>query len=83
MKDQKEDNPEVKIRIWMIRNGLNMVKIAKAYGSGRVFVYQLIHGLRTSKKLANFMIEMGCPKECFIKGRLAGKTTTIKETKAS
>ncbi len=77
MKEKKEDSVEIKIRIWMLRNNLNIVKIAKDYGAGRAFVSQLIHGLKTSRGLTQHMIDMGCPKECFKNGRLV-KTQQIK-----
>ena len=67
---KNEDTPNVKVRIWMLRNNISMVKIAKSYGSGRTFVSQFIQGVRTSKGLTKFMIGMGCPKECFKNGRI-------------
>ena len=68
---EKEDNAEVKLRIWMLRNNINMIKIAKGYGSGRAFVSQFIQGQKTSKGLAKFIIDMGCPEEYFKDGKLA------------
>lgn len=68
---KKQDRPDQKIKIWMIRNDLDQVKIAKAYGVGKPFVSQLIRGVKTSKGLVKFMVDMGCPSECFSGGKLA------------
>ncbi len=65
------ERPDIEIKVWMARNELNMVKIGKAYGVGGRFVSQFIRGIKTSKGLANFMVEQGCPAECFKNGKLA------------
>lgn len=69
-----KDSPKIRFNIWMIRNNLNFAKIAKKYGCGRAFVYQLIEGLKVSRRLVNFLIDMGCPADCFDGGRIAGSS---------
>ncbi len=67
---QKEDSPKLKVKIWMLRSNTSMIKIAEAYGCGRAFLTRFIQGARTSKGLAKFIMDMGCPEECFKNGRV-------------
>jgi hypothetical protein len=43
-------------------------------------VYQLIRGQKTSKGLVDFMVNLGCPAECFDGGRIAGASGGAKES---
>jgi predicted transcriptional regulator len=79
MKNATQERPNIKVKIWMIRNNLNMSKVAKEYGIGQRFVSQFLKGIKTSKGLAQFMIDMGCPKECFDSGKLA-KNTNVRNS---
>jgi hypothetical protein len=58
------------IRVWMAEKDLKKVDISKQYDSSLGFISFFLNGKRTSKKLADFMIEEGCPETCFKNGKV-------------
>ena len=64
------ERPDIEIRVWMMRNGLTMTDIGESYGAGYRFVSQFVRGIKTSKGLEKFMVDMGCPAEYFDRGRV-------------
>jgi hypothetical protein len=75
-----QDSTTINIKVWMVRNGLSVSRIAKEYGCTWAMVYQLIRGQKTSKGLVDFMVNLGCPAECFDGGRIAGASGGAKES---
>jgi hypothetical protein len=70
--NEQQDTSTIEVKVWMVRNGLNMSRVARMYGCGRAMVHQLIQGQKTSKGLVDFMVNLGCPAEYFDGGRIAG-----------
>ena len=70
----RTERPEIEIKIWMLRNDLTMVKIAKDYGAGKRFVSQFVRGVKTSKGLAKYMLGIGCPEKYIRDGKVVTAT---------
>lgn len=67
----KKSSPSLKVRVWMLEEGVSGREIATEYGCTRGAVSLFIQGKRTSKGLAKQMIKLGCPREYFKNGRVA------------
>lgn len=74
-KGKRTDRPDIEIKVWMLRNELSMLDVAKAYGVGRRFVSQFVRGVKTSNGLAEYMLNLGCPPEYISNGKVATDTT--------
>jgi len=61
----------LKIRIWMMENGITSRTIAKGYGCSFPVISKFLGGLVTSKGIAEYFVKQGCPKEYFKNGRVA------------
>ena len=59
------------VKIWMMKQALKQRDIAKEYGCVDMVVSDFIRGKRTSKGLAEYFINKGCPKRNFKNGRVA------------
>jgi len=59
------------VKIWLMRKRITPEKIMDEYGCKRSMVSQFVNGKRTSKDLAEFLIQKGCPKKYFKNGRVA------------
>ena len=61
----------LKIRIWMLENGITSKAIATGYGCSDPVVSKFVHIVMPSRGLAQYFVKQGCPKEYFKKGRPA------------
>lgn len=59
------------VKVWMVKQALKQRDIAKGYGCSDMLVSHFVRGERTSKKLADYFINKGCPKKYFKNGRVA------------
>ena len=59
------------VRIWMLRNNIQSLDIVNGYGCDKAMVSRFINGERTSKGLAEYFINKGCPEKYFKNGRVA------------
>jgi len=60
----------LKVRIWMLKNGIQGLDIVKSYGCDKAMVSRFLKGERTSKGLADHMVKRGCPHKYFKNGRV-------------
>lgn len=58
------------VKVWMMRHGLTGRDIAQGYGCVDMVVSNFIRGKRTSKGLAAYFINKGCPEKYFKNGRV-------------
>lgn len=61
----------VEVRVWMVRKGIKPGVIIKGYGVSAQFLNEFLKGNATSKPLAEYFIDKGCPKQHFQKGKVA------------
>jgi predicted XRE-type DNA-binding protein len=61
----------LEVKFWLIRQDIEQKVIAKEYGCSEFFVSAFVRGERTSKDLAELLINKGCPKKYFKNGRVA------------
>jgi len=61
------------IRIWMMMNGITSRKIAKGYGCAYPIISKFLSKAMTSRGLAEYFIEQGCPAEYFKDGKVADR----------
>ena len=57
------------IKIWMLRNGLKAVDIARQAGVDESFISHWIRGRRRSQRIAEYFIALGCPPEYIDQGQ--------------
>jgi predicted XRE-type DNA-binding protein len=53
----------VQIKAWMVLNGISQADIGRELGIPRQNVCAFIKGNRESRKVLNYLIEKGCPRE--------------------
>lgn len=61
----------LKVRIWMLENGVQGLDIVNGYGCDKAMVSRFLKGERTSRGLAEHMVKIGCPRQYFKGGRVA------------
>jgi len=69
--DKEKLSPVKRVKIWMIQKDIRAKALADDYGCSQVFICNFIQGKETSKKMAQYLIDKGCPEENFKNGRLA------------
>ena len=69
--DKEKLSPVKRVKIWMIKNDIIARDIAKDYGCSAVFICKFIQGKEVSRKMAQYLIDKGCPEENFKNGRVA------------
>jgi len=63
----------LKVRIWMMENGITSRAIAKGYGCSYPVISKFLSRIVTSKGLAEHFVKQGCPEEYFKNGRVAAQ----------
>ena len=53
----------VKIRIWLLKHGLNQAEIGRRLGIERSAVNNCIHGRGSNQKVLAYLIRIGVPEE--------------------
>lgn len=61
----------IKVRIWMMKNGLRSRVVAKQYGCSFPVISKFLSGVMTSNGLVDHFVRQGCPEEYFDNGRVA------------
>ena len=56
------------IKIWMLRNNIKAVDVARQTGVDQSFICHWIAGRRRSKRIAEHFMSMGCPAEYIDQG---------------
>lgn len=54
-----------KIRSWLALNGIRQIEIANEMGLSGTMIYRFINGETVSKRLFEYFISRGCPREYF------------------
>jgi len=59
------------VKIWMLKNDVKGIDIAKDYGCDATMVSRFVRGERVSSGLTEHMIQLGCPRKYFKNNRVA------------
>lgn len=54
---------ETNIKIWMLQNGVRQAEVARQVGVSRPFLCRWIQGSKTSRKVRDYFLGLGCPEE--------------------
>lgn len=57
------------IKVWMLRNNIKAVDIARQTGVDQSFISHWIAGRRRSERIAEYFISLGCPSEYIDQGQ--------------